>query len=143
MPVFLVDLDDTLIDRQAAFASWAKSFADSNGLADGSLARLLEHDFGHGTSTLEDFFNLVRSEHRLPFTRDELIARFLDEIVGHFSPVEPDTAAALRRLRSAGWKIAVVTNGSFSVCSYASWSGRGSSPWLTLGASQLEWGRLP
>lgn len=112
MSVFLVDLDDTLIDRKAAFAAWASAFVDEHRLPSGSLEWLLENDFGRGRVTVEGFFNWVASRYRLPFTRDQLLANFLEEFVNYFPLLGAETSAALTRLRARGWKIAIVTNGS-------------------------------
>jgi FMN phosphatase YigB (HAD superfamily) len=110
--VFLVDLDDTLIDRKAAFVAWASSFVDKHRLPNGSLEWLLENDFGRGTVTVEGFFNWVGSRYRLPFTRDQLLANFLAEFANYFPPLSAETTEALTRLRAWGWKIAIVSNGS-------------------------------
>lgn len=115
MSVFLVDLDDTLIDRKAAFAAWASSFVDKYTLPNGSLEWLLEHDFGRGTVTVEGFFNWMGLRYRLPFTRDQLLANFLEEFVNYFPPLSAETSEALTRLRVRGWKIAIVSNGSTSL----------------------------
>ncbi len=115
MSLFLVDLDDTLIDRKAAFAAWASSFVDKHKLPNGSLEWLLENDFGRGTVTVEGFFNWVGSRYRLPFTRDQLLANFLEKFVNFFPPLSAQTSEALTRLRARGWKIAIVSNGSTSL----------------------------
>ena len=112
MALFLTDLDDTLIDREAAFAAWAESLVDGQGLPAGSLECLLDHDFGRGTMTFEGFFGWVVSQYQVPFTRDQLLARFLEDIVTHFAPIDRETVDAMKRLQAAGWKIAIVTNGS-------------------------------
>jgi FMN phosphatase YigB (HAD superfamily) len=113
--LFLVDLDDTLIDRKAAFAAWASSFVDQHRLPQGSLESLLENDFGRGTVTVNGFFNWVTSRYGLPFSRDELLAKFLEEFVNYFPPLTVETREALTRLRARGWKIAIVSNGSTSL----------------------------
>jgi putative hydrolase of the HAD superfamily len=113
--LFLVDLDDTLIDRKAAFAAWASSFVDRHRLPQGSLEWLLENDFGRGTVTVNGFFNWVTSRYGLPFSRDELLANFLEEFVSYFPPLTVETREALTRLRARGWKIAIVSNGSTSL----------------------------
>ena len=115
MAIFIADLDDTLIDRQAAFWGWAKSFVDSHALPDGSLEWLLEHDFGRGTVTLDAFLDRVETQYALPITPDQLRALFVEGMVDHLPPLSSETKKALKRLRAGGWKIAVVTNGSFDL----------------------------
>jgi HAD superfamily hydrolase (TIGR01662 family) len=110
--IFLVDLDDTLIDREAAFAAWAMRFVEDHNLPKGSLEWLLEHDFGRGTVTVDGFFDWVTSRYPVPFSRHQLREQFLEDIVHHFPPIKPATRQALARLRAKGWKIAIVTNGS-------------------------------
>lgn len=112
MAIFLVDLDDTLIDREAAFAAWARWFVDNHTLPNGSLEWLLEHDFGRGTETVEGFFDWIASQYQAAFTAGQLQADFLERFVDHFPPINAETKDALVRLRERGWKIAIVTNGS-------------------------------
>ena len=50
----LFDLDDTLIDREAAFASWARAFAARHQLGDGAIAEIT----GFADSSLFRFFDL-------------------------------------------------------------------------------------
>jgi FMN phosphatase YigB (HAD superfamily) len=108
----LFDLDDTLIDREAAFASWARSFVVRHGLGDGSLDWLLEHDFARSGLNREQFFEVLAARYPVPIAPDRLAVDFLVELPGHLPPVPEATFDALRRLREAGWKVAVVTNGS-------------------------------
>ena len=44
MPLALFDLDNTLLDREAAFARWADGFCRAHGLPAGAHARLVEAD---------------------------------------------------------------------------------------------------
>jgi FMN phosphatase YigB (HAD superfamily) len=108
----LFDLDDTLIDREAAFGSWARSFVARHELGDGALDWLLEHDFAHSGMNREQFFAALVARFPVPGEAAQLGADFLVELPTHLPPVAEDTFAALGRLREAGWKVAVVTNGS-------------------------------
>jgi HAD superfamily hydrolase (TIGR01662 family) len=112
MPLFAVDLDDTLLDRQAAFAAWCEMFARAQTLPSSAAAWLLEKDFGRGLWSAETYFANVVERYGLVVTPDELLTRFRDEIASHFRPPAPATIRALAELRAEGWKVAVVTNGS-------------------------------
>jgi FMN phosphatase YigB (HAD superfamily) len=108
----LFDLDDTLIDREAAFGSWARSFAARYELGDGGLDWLLEHDFARSGLNREQFFAAVAERYQVDAEAEQLVTDFLVELPTHLPPVGEETFAALRRLREAGWKVAVITNGS-------------------------------
>jgi putative hydrolase of the HAD superfamily len=107
--VALFDLDNTLIDRNRAFREWAVTFADANGLGTDAVDVLLTLD-DDGFATREEVFGAARSRFDLPDSVDELIAAYRIEYPRHFSPAVP-VLDALRSLRQAGWRIAVVTNG--------------------------------
>jgi putative hydrolase of the HAD superfamily len=111
VPLLLVDLDDTLIDRKAAFASWVRSFARRHRLEDGAVDRLVGHDLD-GRESRERFFSWVLERWRLPVTADRLLAEYDESLPGRFPPVDAEAVAALTDLRAAGWKVGVVTNGS-------------------------------
>ena len=112
MGLALFDLDDTLIDREAAFASWARAFVARHELGDGSLGWLLEHDFARSGLNREQFFEALVARYPVPVEAERLVTDFLVEVPCHLPPVSEATFAALRRLRKAGWKVGVVTNGS-------------------------------
>ena len=109
MPVALFDLDNTLLDREAAFAGWARRFCDVWRLPDGSHAEIVAAD-DDGMRPREELFAGVRDRFGLEVPVDDLVEAYHVDYPAEFSC--PDTSrAALRRLRSSGWKVAVVTNG--------------------------------
>ena len=109
MPVALFDLDNTLLDRESAFALWARRFCETWSLPDAAHAALIVAD-EDGYRTREDLFADVRDRFGLDVPVDELVEAYHVDYPAGFS--FPDSSrTALRRLRSAGWKIAVVTNG--------------------------------
>jgi HAD superfamily hydrolase (TIGR01509 family) len=110
-PLALFDLDNTLIDRAAAFRSWAVQFALANGLAEGEV-ELLERLDGDGLTPRETFFGEIRSRHGLRRTVDELVRAYRSDYPRHVLPPAPDTVAALRDLRDRGWRLGIVTNGA-------------------------------
>ena len=111
MPVALFDLDNTLLDRDAAFAEWAEGFCRAWDLPAEAEARaqLLSMD-GDGLRPHDEFLAEVRSHFNLAATVDQLEEAYLRDYPEAYT--FPDTSrAAPRRLRSAGWKVGVVTNG--------------------------------
>jgi HAD superfamily hydrolase (TIGR01549 family) len=108
-PVALFDLDDTLIDRDAAYRRWAEWFAAGRSLGDGAVEFLCEAD-GHGYVPRPDVFAAVRARFDLADDVSALVAAYRDTYLGFFEP-EPEVQVALQRLRDLGWRIGVVTNG--------------------------------
>jgi putative hydrolase of the HAD superfamily len=105
----LFDLDNTLLDREAAFSKWATGFATEFELPRGSLALIGQLD-GDGSIPREDFFEAIRRAFGIATAIEELISRYYLEYPECFT-VGGDTVDALRNLRSQGWKVGVVTNG--------------------------------
>ena len=103
----LLDIDGTLIDRQAALRAWLRRRA---GLGP-QLDELLELDaMDHGSlATLAR----VLLDLRPGLARDPgaLAARMRSELPGYLRP-DPLVGRALTRLRRAGLRVAVVANGS-------------------------------
>ena len=109
MPIALFDLDNTLLDREGAFARWARDFTKSAGLPGDAAAYLVSAD-EDGLRPRHELFADVQATFGLAATVDDLVERYGYEYPAAYT--FPDTSrAALRRLRSAGWKVAVVTNG--------------------------------
>ncbi|HUZ10097.1 MAG TPA: HAD family hydrolase [Acidimicrobiales bacterium] len=105
----LFDLDNTLVDRQAAFRRWAGSFASRRGM-DGDVVAWLCAADGDGFATRHELFSSARRHLGLEDPVTELIAEYRAEYFGFFEP-DPAVLAALERLRGAGWRIGIVTNG--------------------------------
>jgi len=109
VPVALFDLDNTLLDREAAFAGWAREFCATWGLPDGSHAELVAAD-DDGMRDRGELLAGVRERHALDASVDDLVEAYHTDYPAQF--IFPDASrTALRRLRSSGWKVAVVTNG--------------------------------
>jgi len=109
VPLALFDLDNTLLDREAAFARWAHTFCETHGLADGAHDWLVAAD-EDGFRPREEVFADVRARYDLDPPVDDLVEAYQREYPASF--VFPDPSrVALRRLRSAGWKVGIVTNG--------------------------------
>jgi putative hydrolase of the HAD superfamily len=108
----LFDLDNTLVDRSAAFRRWAVEFVAEHALADDALEGLvtLDHD---GLATREAVFSGARHAFGLTESIAELEAAYRRSYPRQF---RPDAAVldGLAALRAAGWRVVVVTNGPSS-----------------------------
>jgi putative hydrolase of the HAD superfamily len=111
VPLLLVDLDNTLIDRAGAVRRWAREFAASHGRGEAD-ARWLEAADGDGFEPRERFAERIAERFTLsgvdlPSLLEELRAG----LIGHIVP-DDQVVAALRDARAAGWVPFVVTNGT-------------------------------
>ncbi|MFD7155109.1 HAD family hydrolase [Kribbella sp. NPDC059898] len=103
------DLDNTLIDRDGAFLQWARWWVERGGLPGEAVEWLVAHDNG-GFRGRAELFGLARERFGIAAPVDELVASYNEE---HplFTWVEPEVLDGIAALRSAGWRVAVVTNG--------------------------------
>ena len=106
----IFDLDNTLIDRAGPFRQWAEDFAARHGLHP-SEVEWLEVADGDGFVPREAFLGQVRQRYGLDEPVDALLRSFRTAIVALVEP-DPRVAAALDRLREAGWLVAIATNGA-------------------------------
>jgi putative hydrolase of the HAD superfamily len=110
MPLLLIDLDNTLIDREECFARWAEAFAAEHALSD-AVPWLVEQD-GDGFVPRHLFFERVRARFDVAPSVQELVVTYRDTYPHLAAPPAPEAVTLLEELRAAGWKVAVVTNGS-------------------------------
>lgn len=110
-PLALFDLDNTLLDRARGFRSWARSFLRSCGVdVPGAVAWFADAD-NDGRTSPEDLLELAALRFGIAIPVDELLARHRAEYPTH-PRLDDDLAVALRLLRGAGWRIAVVADGA-------------------------------
>jgi FMN phosphatase YigB (HAD superfamily) len=107
----LFDLDNTLIDRAAAFRSWASRFVRERKLEPDAVDWLDSID-DDGFKPRETFFAEVRDRYGIADPVDELVPVYRAEIPALIPPPSSGTTQALRTLRTLGWRIGIVTNGS-------------------------------
>lgn len=107
----LFELDNTLIDRSAAFRTWATRFVAARGLGKEREVQWLEEVDRDGFAPRSAFFDLVRDRFGLDDGLQDLLDAYDDEYPRCVTPPPPDTFVALEQLRHRGWKIGVVTNG--------------------------------
>lgn len=110
MPLLLLDLDNTLVDRAAAYRAWAASYLEKRGASPDLLGPMIAAD-GDGlrykpdvAADLADILGLTQAE-------TESIVRVLRAGVLEHLVLVPGCVEALRRARAAGWTPFVLTNG--------------------------------
>jgi FMN phosphatase YigB (HAD superfamily) len=99
------DLDNTLIDRDGAFLAWARWWVDRAGLGADAVDWLVAHDNG-GFTPRAELFARFEEVFGVAISVDEY-----DREHPSFTWVEPAVLEGLESLRTAGWRVAVVTNG--------------------------------
>ncbi|GGC54829.1 HAD family hydrolase [Hoyosella rhizosphaerae] len=111
MPLLLLDLDNTLIDRNAAFRLWANEFLSTIGAA-GDLAWLMEAD-ADGYTPRSSLAQQLRRRYQLSCSVPALVEVLLMQHVNYVT-VEDAVLDNLdvARARARGWKLVVVTNGT-------------------------------
>ena len=105
----MFDLDNTLIDRAAAFRTWASRFCAARNLPEGAVERLVGFD-RDGYRSREAVFADVRKHFALADSVDNLVAAYRVEYPLSYRRDET-VLASLGALRDDGWRIAIVTNG--------------------------------
>ncbi len=105
----LFDLDNTLVDRQAAFDRWAHGFVLHHALPPAALDELDTLD-ENGFASREQVFEGIAERFGISDSVEDLIAAYRVDYPEYFHP-DPEVNQALGRLRSRAWSIGVVTNG--------------------------------
>lgn len=107
--LLLLDLDNTLVDRDGAFAAWAQEFVAAHRGTGDDLRWLLETD-GHGYTHRAVLADGLLERLELTTSRDELVQILLH---GHAGAVRcyEGLLEKLSELRDHGWTLVVVTNG--------------------------------
>jgi putative hydrolase of the HAD superfamily len=110
VPLLLVDLDNTLIDRAGAFVRWAREFASAQGggAADAEWLVAADRD---GFESREQLTAMIARRFGLDSGEAGLLDELRAGLVRHIIPDEAVTVA-LREARAAGWVPFVVTNGT-------------------------------
>ena len=109
MPLLLIDLDDTLIDRTAGLRRWAQRFCGEYELGD-EVEWILEAD-GRGYTPRRDFHDAIRRRFVLRATVEELAERYDADYPEFAVAPSAEARVLLERLRREGWRVGVVTNG--------------------------------
>ncbi|MGC5032930.1 HAD family hydrolase [Micromonospora sp. DT229] len=110
MPLLLLDLDNTLLDRAGPFRIWAERFLDGIGAPPGDIEWLLSID-ADGLTDRWDVADAIRDRYRLRIPSIDLVEELHDGVV-EFTRLDPLVACALRIADDAGWMPVVVSNGA-------------------------------
>lgn len=109
MPLLLLDLDNTLLPRDAAFRAWAQDFLTELGLPLTEIDWLVTID-GGGYVPRSTVLSAARRRYGLDHSFDYLLAHYRRGINSHIS-CPTRHIDALRAARSAGWTLGIVSNG--------------------------------
>ena len=103
------DLDNTLIDRDASFLAWARWWVEREGLGGDAVDWLLANDEG-GFRPRQVLFAGAKECFGLPSSVEQMVDAY-DREHPLFTWAEEAVLDGLASLRTAGWRVAVVTNG--------------------------------
>lgn len=106
----LIDLDNTLVDRDAAFAAWAEDFVAEVGGGPEDRAWLLSAD-ADGYTPRARLADAIKERFGSPVGREGLVDRLLFEHVELIEPV-PGVPEVLGSLAALGIHRVVVSNGT-------------------------------
>jgi putative hydrolase of the HAD superfamily len=110
VPLLLLDLDNTLLDRAGAFRAWGQRFLDGIGAPRSDIDWLLSID-ADGLTDRWDVADAIRDRYALRIPSIDLVEELHDGVVTH-TRLDPLVACALRIADDAGWVPVVVTNGA-------------------------------
>jgi putative hydrolase of the HAD superfamily len=110
VPLLLLDLDNTLIDRAGPFRALAREVLTRIGAPAGDLDWLVAVDNDGRTSRWE-VAEAIRSRYGLAISTIDLIEALHDGVVAH-SRLDPLVACAVEIAGNAGWVPVVVSNGA-------------------------------
>jgi HAD superfamily hydrolase (TIGR01549 family) len=105
----LFDLDNTLLDRDVAFALWTEQFVERHRLS-ADASSVIERADGDGLNARDTFFLQLKKMFGIETSVEDLLARYYVEYPACYS-VDEGVIDAVRTLRADGWKVGVVTNG--------------------------------
>ncbi|WP_377271288.1 HAD family hydrolase [Peterkaempfera sp. SMS 1(5)a] len=109
MPLLLMDLDNTLLPRDAAFRAWARDFLAEHALPVEDLDWVATLD-GSGYVPRATVLGAMRRRYGLDASLDVLLAHYRRGINAHIH-CPASHVAALRAARGAGWTLGIVSNG--------------------------------
>ncbi|MFI7426948.1 HAD-IA family hydrolase [Micromonospora sp. NPDC049836] len=109
MPLLLLDLDNTLLDRAGPFRAWGERFLDGIGAPPTDIDWLLSID-ADGLTDRWDVADAIRDRYGPIMSGIDLVEELHDGVVA-YTRLDPLVACALRIADDAGWVPVVVTNG--------------------------------
>ena len=110
MPLLLLDLDNTLLDRAGAFRTWAEDFVGAVGAPSSDVDWILDVD-ADGLTDRWDVAEALRDRYLLRSSAIDLVEALRDGVLRN-TRLDPLVACALRIAGDAGWVPVVVSNGT-------------------------------
>jgi putative hydrolase of the HAD superfamily len=110
VPLLLLDLDNTVLDRAVAFGTWAERFLADIGAPADDLDWLLSVD-ADGLTNRWDVADAIKTRYDLTTPAIDLVDAMHEGVVAN-TRLDPLVACALRIADDAGWVPVVVTNGA-------------------------------
>ncbi|WP_229400039.1 HAD family hydrolase [Micromonospora okii] len=110
MPLLLLDLDDTLLDRAGPFRAWGERFLADVGAPASDIDWLVSND-ADGLTDRWDLADALRHRYGLLVPSADLVEELHDGVLAH-TRLDPLVACALRIAHGAGWVPVVVSNGA-------------------------------
>lgn len=110
MPLLLLDLDNTLLDRAGPFRVWAEDFLAEIGAPASDIDWLLSVD-ADGLTNRWDVADAIRDRYRLRIPSIDLVDALHDGVT-ELTRLDPLVACALQIADDAGWVPVVVSNGT-------------------------------
>lgn len=109
--LLMLDLDNTLVDRAAAFHRWAARYARALGGDEADIEWLIAQD-ADGYRPREELAASIAEHFGLNGTAQDTILEVLRAGLVEEMAVDPEVTAGLQRARSMGWTLVAVTNGT-------------------------------
>ncbi|HEU5111417.1 MAG TPA: HAD family hydrolase [Micromonosporaceae bacterium] len=110
MPLLLLDLDNTVLDRAGPFRAWGQRFLAEIGAPAEDIDWLLDMD-ADGLTSRWDVADALRDRYRLHISAVDLVEALHDGVV-EYTRLDPMVACALRIAADSGWVPVIVTNGA-------------------------------
>lgn len=108
----MIDLDNTLVDRGAAFRTWASAFQEQHAPDDSEAVAWLVRADADGYEPRDRLAASARDHFRLsPSAYGDLMNDLRWGMADHLE-LNPRVPTALRTARTAGWSVVIVTNGT-------------------------------
>jgi FMN phosphatase YigB (HAD superfamily) len=104
------DLDDTLVDAEAALRTWSLDFA-AEYIPGGPAAAADVYDRAQAVATWPEFVAEARERYGITAPAERLTAQIAEAYPGKFV-LGHDVECGLTKLRAAGWRLGIVTNGT-------------------------------
>ena len=111
VPLLLLDLDNTLVDRAAAYRSWAQTFVHELEGSSDDVEWLVAQD-GDGLTPRESVARAIAARFNLHSSPEAAVVQTLRQGLVEHMTLDPDVAGRLLDARTTGWTAVVVTNGT-------------------------------